>query len=61
MVEAAEVIKVLKRKGPKGITLVKCKVLEGSKQNKTLNRAVIGKIKEGDVIFLKETDLEMGV
>ncbi|MGC9310354.1 MAG: 30S ribosomal protein S28e [Candidatus Aenigmatarchaeota archaeon] len=60
MAEAAEVVKILKRKGPKGICLVKCRIIEGPKQNKTLNRAVVGKIREGDIIYLKETDMEMG-
>ncbi|MBN2095269.1 MAG: 30S ribosomal protein S28e [Candidatus Aenigmarchaeota archaeon] len=59
MADAAEVIKVLKRKGPKGISLVKCRIIEGTKQNKVLNRAVIGRVKEGDVIYLKETDMEV--
>jgi ribosomal protein S28E/S33 len=59
MAEAAEVVKILKRKGPKGISLVKCRIIEGPKQNRMLNRAVIGRVKEGDVIYLKETDMEV--
>jgi ribosomal protein S28E/S33 len=59
MADAAEIVKVLKRKGPKGISLVKCRIIEGPKQNRVLNRAVIGKVKEGDVIYLKETDMEV--
>jgi ribosomal protein S28E/S33 len=61
MAEAAEIVKVIKRKGPKGITLVKCRIMDGPKQNKTLNRPVIGKVKEGDIIYLKESDIDMGV
>lgn len=59
MADAAEVVKILKRKGPKGISLVKCRIIEGPKQNRVLNRAVIGRVKEGDVIYLKETDMEV--
>ncbi|RLI99198.1 MAG: 30S ribosomal protein S28e [Candidatus Aenigmatarchaeota archaeon] len=58
MAEAAEVIRVIKREGPKGISIVKCKLLEGDKKNKILERAVIGKIKVGDIIYLKETEME---
>jgi ribosomal protein S28E/S33 len=59
MAEAAEIVKILKRKGPKGISLVKCRIIEGPKQNRMLNRAVIGRVKEGDIIYLKETDMEV--
>jgi len=59
MADAAEIVKILKRKGPKGISLVKCRIIEGPKQNRMLNRAVIGRVKEGDVIYLKETDMEV--
>jgi len=58
MAEAAEVIRIIKREGPKGISIVKCKLLEGDKKNKILERAVIGKIKVGDIIYLKETEME---
>ncbi|RLJ01673.1 MAG: 30S ribosomal protein S28e [Candidatus Aenigmatarchaeota archaeon] len=58
MAEAAEVIRVIRREGPKGISIVKCKLLEGDKKNKILERAVIGKIKVGDIIYLKETEME---
>ncbi|HDI06514.1 MAG TPA: 30S ribosomal protein S28e [Candidatus Aenigmarchaeota archaeon] len=58
MAEAAEVVKVVKREGPKGISIVKCRLLEGKKKDKILERAVIGRIKEGDIIYLKETEME---
>lgn len=58
MAEAAEVVKIVRREGPKGISIVKCKLLEGKKKNKVLERVVIGKIKMGDIIYLKETEME---
>jgi len=58
MAEAAEVVKVVKREGPKGISIVKCRLLEGKKKDKILERAVIGRIKKGDIIYLKETEME---
>ncbi len=54
MAEPAEVTKVLKREGPKGVSVVKCKILN---RDKTLERAVIGAVKEGDIIYLKETEM----
>lgn len=58
MVDAAEVVKIIKREGPKGISVVKCKLLEGEKKNKIFERAVIGKVNEGDIVYLKETEME---
>lgn len=55
MAEPAEVIKILRREGPKGVSIVKCKLLD---KNKILERVVIGSIKEGDIIYLKETEME---
>ena len=58
MAEAAEIVKVIRREGPKGISIVKCRLLEGKKKDKILERVTIGKIKEGDIIYLKETEME---
>jgi ribosomal protein S28E/S33 len=55
MAEPAEVTQILRREGPKGVSIVKCKLLN---KNKVLERVVIGNIKEGDVIYLKETEME---
>jgi len=55
MAEPAEVTKVLRREGPKGVSIVKCKVLN---RDKTLERTVIGRVNEGDIIYLKETEME---
>ncbi len=58
MAEAAEVIKLIRREGPKGISIVKCKLLEGKKKNKILERTTVGKIKAGDIVYLKEMEME---
>ncbi|HIE41439.1 MAG TPA: 30S ribosomal protein S28e [Candidatus Aenigmarchaeota archaeon] len=55
MAEPAEVIKILRREGPKGVSIVKCKLLD---KDKILERVVIGSIREGDIIYLKETEME---
>ena len=55
MVEPAEVIEILGREGPKGVSIVRCKLLN---KNKILERAVVGSVREGDIIYLKETEME---
>ncbi len=54
---AAKVIEILKRTGSKGIIQVKCELLEGEK-GKILIRNVYGPIKVGDIILLKEIEME---
>ena len=54
----AEVINVLSRSGSKGITTVKCRIVDGRDKGKVLTRNVIGPIRLGDVLMLKETEME---
>lgn len=54
----AEVINVLGRSGTKGISSVKCRLIDGREKGKILTRNVIGPIRLGDIIMLKETEME---
>jgi small subunit ribosomal protein S28e len=55
----ARVEELVGRTGMKGeIIQVRCKVLSGRDQNKILRRNVKGPIKPGDLLMLRETEIE---
>ncbi len=55
----AKVEDMIGRTGFRGeITQVKCKILEGSEKGKTLRRNVKGPIQLGDILMLRETNIE---
>ncbi len=54
----AVVIQLLGRMGVKGVSRVRFKVTEGNDKDKVLTRNVVGPIRVGDVVLLKDTSMD---
>ena len=58
MAISAEVIQIMGTLGIKGVSRVRCRSLEGRDQGKVMTRNVVGPVKIGDIILLKETIMD---
>ena len=56
----AEVLEILEHAETKGVTKVKCIILDGENKNKVLIRNVIGPIRKKDILILPKMDVESG-
>lgn len=55
----ASVEEVVERTGNRGgITQIRCKILEGRDANKIIRRNVSGPVQVGDILMLRETEIE---
>ena len=58
MAQAAEVIQIRGKMGIKGVSRVRCKIIDGRDREKIVTRNAVGPIRVGDVIMLKETAMD---
>ena len=55
----ASVEEVIGRTGTRGgVTQIRCKILDGRDTNKILRRNVRGPVQKGDILMLRETEIE---
>lgn len=57
--KSARVEEIIGRTGTRGdVTQVRCKILDGQDSNKIIRRNVRGPVQKGDILMLRETEIE---
>ncbi len=57
--DPARVEEIMGRTGTRGdVTQIRCKILAGRDSNKIIRRNVRGPVKVGDIVMLRETEVE---
>ena len=55
----ASVEEIIGRTGTRGdVTQIRCKILEGRDANKIIRRNIRGPVQKGDILMLRETEIE---
>ena len=54
----AEVIELLGRSEVRGVQQVRCKIIDGPEKGKVLIREVMGPVRIGDILMLREIEME---
>lgn len=54
----AEVIQIGERMGIKGVSRARCRILDGRDKGKVVVRNIVGPLRLGDIIMLKETGMD---
>lgn len=55
----AKVIAIIGVAGTKGVKRVRCKILIGKYKDKVIIRNVVGPVRIGDILMIKEADMEV--
>ncbi len=56
----AQVTQVMNSMGLRGVVRVRCRLLDGRDKDKSILRSVLGPVKPGDILMLKELEMEFG-
>jgi len=60
MAISAQVTQVMNSMGLRGVVRVRCRLLEGRDKDKSISRNVLGPVRPGDILMLKEIEMEFG-